>query len=89
MNFMRLDKFLKNSRLIRRRPLAKQVADQGRIHINGRIAKASTKIAVGDEIAIRFGQTIVTIRVTAVRDVIRKEDATSLYEVIREEKINE
>lgn len=85
---LRLDKFLKNSRLIRRRPLAKRVADQGRIQINGRVAKAATNVEIGDEIVIQFGQTLVTVRVIDVRDVVRKEEATSLYEVIKEEKIN-
>ncbi len=86
---LRLDKFLKNSRLIRRRTLAKQVADQGRVHINGQVAKAATQVSVGDEVSIQFGQTIVTIRVTDLRDIVRKEEALTLYEVIKEEKINQ
>ena len=53
---MRLDKFLKVSRLIKRRTLAKEVADQGRITINEKIAKASSTVKAGDELAIRFGQ---------------------------------
>ena len=60
---MRLDKFLKVSRLIKRRTLAKEVADQGRITVNGKVAKASSAIKAGDELAIRFGQKIVTARV--------------------------
>lgn len=53
---MRLDKFLKVSRLIKRRTLAKEVADQGRISINGQVAKASSDVKVADELTIRFGQ---------------------------------
>lgn len=81
---MRLDKFLKNSRLIKRRPLAKQVADQGRIKINGNVAKASTTVSPGDEMEIQFGRTLLTIRVKEVKDIVRKEEAEQLYEVIKE-----
>lgn len=69
---MRLDKFLKVSRLIKRRTLAKEVADQGRITINEKIAKASSTVKAGDELAIRFGQKIVTARVEEIRDTVKK-----------------
>ncbi len=69
---MRLDKFLKVSRLIKRRTLAKEVADQGRITINGKVAKASSTVKAGDELAIRFGQKIVTARVDELRDTVKK-----------------
>lgn len=84
---MRLDKYLKNSRLIRRRPLAKRAADEDRIKINGTIAKAGTRVEVGDEIEITFGRTIVTVRVKEVRDIVRKEEAEDLYELIKEERV--
>lgn len=83
---MRLDKFLKVSRLIKRRPLAKQVADQGRITINGNRAKASSPVAVGDELEIQFGQKTVTVKVNDLRESTRKEEATMLYTVIKEEQ---
>lgn len=83
---MRLDKFLKVSRLIKRRTLAKEVADQGRITINGVTAKASSNVKIGDELTIRFGQKLVTLKVTDLQETTRKENAASLYEVIREEK---
>lgn len=70
---MRLDKFLKVSRLIKRRTLAKEVADQGRITINGKVAKASSSVKAGDELAIRFGQKIVTARVEELRDTVKKK----------------
>jgi len=86
---MRLDKFLKVSRLIKRRTLAKQVADQGRITINGNKAKAGTEVANGDEITIKFGQKLVTIKVNEVQEVVRKNEASMMYEVIKEEEIEE
>ncbi|SNZ18202.1 Ribosomal 50S subunit-recycling heat shock protein, contains S4 domain [Terribacillus aidingensis] len=84
---MRLDKFLKVSRLIKRRTLAKEVADQGRITINGVQAKASTNVAVGDEMAIRFGQKLLTIEVQQLKEAVKKDDAATLYKVKKEEPV--
>ncbi|KGX90075.1 hypothetical protein N781_08500 [Pontibacillus halophilus JSM 076056 = DSM 19796] len=84
---MRLDKFLKISRLIKRRTLAKEVAQQGRIHINGNVAKASSEIEVGDELSIRFGQKQLTIEIVSIRENVRKEEAQSLYKVLKEEEV--
>lgn len=84
---VRLDKFLKVSRLIKRRTLAKEVADQGRITINGKVAKASSIVKEGDELAIRFGQKVVTAKVEALKDSTKKEDAASMYSIIKEEKL--
>ncbi len=81
---MRLDKYLKVSRLIKRRTLAKDVCDQGRIEINDRPAKASSTVKVGDKLAIRFGQKIVTVLVEDIKENPRKEEAASLYRVIGE-----
>lgn len=86
---MRLDKFLKVSRVIKRRTLAKEVCDQGRITINGQVAKAGTNVKVGDELVIRFGQKIVTIRVDDIKENPRKEEANSLYTIVKEEYIKE
>lgn len=86
---MRLDKFLKVSRLIKRRTVAKEVADQGRIMINDVKAKASSDVKVGDELTIRFGQKLVTVRIELLKDNPRKEEASELYTVIREEKIKQ
>lgn len=86
---MRLDKFLKVSRLIKRRPLAKEIAEQERIKVNGIVAKPSTKVTTGDEIEIVFGQKIVTVKVLSVKEHVKKEEAASLYEVIREERREE
>lgn len=83
---LRLDKFLKVSRLIRRRPVAKEVAEDGRIKINGNVAKPATLVAIDDEVEITFGQNIVTVRVLELKEHVRKAEATSLYEVVREER---
>ncbi|WP_100011849.1 RNA-binding S4 domain-containing protein [Lentibacillus sediminis] len=83
---MRLDKFLKISRLIKRRTLAKEVADQGRITINGNKAKASSEVSIGDELVIKFGQKLVTIEITALRETVKKDEAETLYRVVKEEK---
>lgn len=85
---MRLDKFLKVSRLIKRRTLAKEVADQGRIMINGLAAKASSNVKIGDELTIRFGQKIVTIKIEDLQETTKKEDANKLYSVLKEEKVD-
>lgn len=85
---MRLDKFLKVSRLIKRRTLAKEVADQGRITINGKVAKASSTVKAGDELAIRFGQKIVTARVDELRDTVKKEDAVKMFTILKEERLD-
>jgi ribosomal 50S subunit-recycling heat shock protein len=83
---MRLDKFLKVSRLIKRRTLAKEVCDQGRILINGRPAKASTTVAVGDVLTVTFGQKIVEARVELLQESAKKELAAQMYTILSETK---
>ncbi len=85
---MRLDKFLKVSFLVKRRTLAKEVCDQGRVTVNGKTAKAGTPVAVGDEIAIRYGRKRVTVRVEKLLNSVRKEDAGQMYVLLREEAVN-
>ena len=85
---MRLDKFLKVSRLIKRRTLAKEVADQGRIQLNGQVAKASTDVEVGDELQIRFGNKLVTVVIDSIAEHARKEDAKEMYRLLKEEKMD-
>lgn len=85
---MRLDKFLKVSRLIKRRTLAKQVADQGRITINGKVSKASSVVKPSDELAIRFGQKIVTVKIEMLKESTKKEDAASMFTIVKEEKLD-
>ncbi|EMR05049.1 hypothetical protein C772_02971 [Bhargavaea cecembensis DSE10] len=85
---MRLDKFLKVSRLIKRRTLAKEVADQGRITVNGKKAKASSVVKEGDELAIRFGQKLVTARVDMLKDSVKKDEAGNMFTILKEEKLD-
>lgn len=86
---MRLDKFLKVSRLIKRRTLAKEVSDQGRITINGVVGKASSTVKVGDELSIRFGQKRVTVKVEQLQETTKKEEAANMYSVVKEEKVGD
>ena len=79
---MRLDKYLKNSRIIKRRTVAKEACEQGRVEVNGRTAKPGLELRTGDEITITFGNNILKVRVLAMPETVRKEDADSMYEVI-------
>ena len=84
---MRVDKYLKVSRIIKRRPIAKEVADKGRIKVNGILAKSSTDLKINDEIEIRFGNKILLVRVLEMKDSTKKEDATKMYKIIKETKV--
>jgi len=81
---MRLDKFLKVSRLIKRRTLAKDVANASRILVNDLVAKPSKEVKIGDIITIEFGTKIVKVKIVSLETSIKKEDATSMYEFISE-----
>lgn len=82
---MRLDKFLKVSRLIKRRTVAKDVSDQGRVLLNGKEAKPSSVIKIGDVLDIQFGQRTLTVQVERLTDSNRKEDILGLYTILKEE----
>lgn len=84
---MRLDKFLKVSRLIKRRTLAKEVSDAGKIEVNGKVAKPALDVKVGDIISLYFGSRIVRARVLRLEDSARKEDASEMYEIVEEVKV--
>lgn len=79
---MRLDKYLKVSRLIKRRTVANEACDAGRVTINDRPAKASAEVKAGDIIAIRFGDKEVRVEVLAVQETVRKDDAAGLFKYI-------
>lgn len=79
---MRLDKFLKNSRIIKRRTVAKDACEQGRISVNGKVAKPGLEIKVGDEIVITFGTSSMKVKVTEIIESARKNDAEKMYEII-------
>ncbi|EKB54976.1 MULTISPECIES: RNA-binding S4 domain-containing protein [Facklamia] len=81
---MRLDKFLKVSRIIKRRTVAKEVADQGRVQINGQVAKSSSTVKVGDLIQIEFGNRLLKIRVKAIKETSKKDEAQELYEEVND-----
>lgn len=86
---MRLDKFLKVSRIIKRRTVAKEVADQGRITVNDHPAKSSTSLQEGDRVAIRFGNRLLTVQVRQLQDSTKKEDANEMYQVLSDERLED
>ena len=84
---MRLDKFLKVSRIIKRRSIAKEVADNDRITINGKTAKSSTKVDIDDIITISFGNKILSVKVLELLDSTKKEDAQNMFTIIEEKRL--
>ncbi len=81
---MRLDKYLKVSRIIKRRTVAKEACDGGRVTINGKVAKAGAEIREGDVMEIRFGNRVGRYEITDVKEVVRKENAAEMYRVLEE-----
>lgn len=81
---MRLDKFLKVSRILKRRTVSKELALHQRIEVNGRIVKPSYDVKVNDLITITYGQRVLTVRVLDVADFVRKDAAKDLYEIVSE-----
>ena len=79
---MRIDKFLKNSRIIKRRQVAKEACENGRVTINGNIAKAGSTVEYGDIIEIVFGKSTLKVKVKDIIDGAKKADANEMYEVI-------
>ena len=86
---MRLDKFLKVSRLIKRRTVAKEVCESGRILINDKVAKPSTKIKEGDIIQITFANRILKAQIVNIAEHVRKEDAKEMYIILEGEEDKE
>lgn len=79
---MRIDKYLKNSRLIKRRTIAKEACDQNRILLNGKPAKAGSIVAINDIITMEFSQRLVKVKVLDIKEHVNKDDAKEMYEVI-------
>ena len=79
---MRLDKFLKVSRLIKRRTVANEACDAGRVMVNDKPAKASVNVKVGDKITIHFGNKDVNVEVLSIAETVRKEEASEMYKYI-------
>ena len=82
---MRLDKFLKVSRIIKRRTVANDACTGGRVSLNGRVVKPGADVKENDVLEIRFGNRVGRYRITSVRETVRKEDAAELYEVLEED----
>ena len=83
---MRLDKYLKVSRIIKRRTVANEACDSGRVMLNDKVARASAEVKAGDVIEIAFGNKSVKVRVTSVQESIRKEDA-NIYKIVLPEQL--
>lgn len=81
---MRLDKFLKVSRLIKRRTVANDACDAQRISVNGKSAKASYDVKIGDQITVAFGNKAVTVRVLEIKETTKKSESAGMYEIIAE-----
>ena len=79
---MRIDKYLKVARIIKRRTVAKEACDLGRVYLNGRPAKAGAEVVVGDEIEIHFGTSVFRAKVLIVQESVRKDDAADMYEAL-------
>ena len=86
---MRLDKFLKVSRIIKRRTLSKEMSEASRVKVNGKVAKPSTKLKIGDIIEIEFGRSILVVKVNELMDHVLKDDSHMLYDIIEEKKKEE
>ena len=82
---MRLDKFLKVSRIIKRRTVANDVCSLGRVTVNGREAKPSVRLKVDDVVTIHFGNGNVSFRVLKLSDTVRKDDAQTMYEILEDD----
>ena len=79
---MRLDKFLKVSRLIKRRTVANEACDAGRVMVNGKVAKASVSVKAGDNLEISFGNKNVKVEILDVAETVKKDDAKELYKYL-------
>ena len=79
---MRLDKYLKVSRLIKRRTVAKDVCSGGKVEINGKVAKAGSEVKVGDKLSIHFGDKVLEVTIKEVKENVRASEASSLYEAL-------
>jgi len=86
---MRLDKFLKVSRIIKRRTVASEACDKKRVWVNGNQAKAGKDIKAGDEIEVRFGASTLKVKVLRVAETVRKEEAAEMYEILEEKRPGE
>ena len=87
--FMRVDKYLKTARILKRREAAKELALQGRIQINGRVAKPSTEVEIGDVLRLEFGYRILEIKILDIQKQVSKQNASLLFEILKEERTDD
>ena len=81
---MRLDKYLKVARILKRRTISKELAENSRVLVNGKVAKPAKEVNIGDVIEIVYGNRVLKVKVKDIKDVVKKNDATVLYEVLDE-----
>ena len=81
---MRLDKYLKVSRLIKRRTVADEACDNGRVSVNGKVAKSAYDVKIGDVIEIRFGEKLLKVKAVEIKEHVMKSDADTMYEVLEQ-----
>lgn len=86
---MRIDKYLKASRIMKRRTIANELAANQRVEINGKAVKPSYEVKVGDVVAVTFGSRRLEVRVLSVEEAKKKKDASSMYEIIGESRVGE
>ena len=79
---MRIDKYLKNARLIKRRTIAKEACEQERVSLNGKTAKPGSEVKAGDVIEVRFGQSLIRLEVLSTPEHVTKEDALGMYRML-------
>ena len=84
---MRLDKYLKVSRIVKRRTLAQEMADGGRVFVNEKVAKPSYQLKLGDQIRVVFGRRELTVKVLQLKDHVLKDDSHLMYEILADKKI--
>lgn len=81
---MRLDKYLKVARILKRRTISKELAENSRVLVNGKVAKPAKEVNIGDVIEIVYGNRVLKVKVKDIKEVVKKNDATVLYEVLDE-----
>jgi ribosomal 50S subunit-recycling heat shock protein len=84
---MRLDKYLKVSRLIKRRTIANEACDSGRVLVNGKVARASYDVKIGDQLELQLGNRLVKVEVAEINEYANRETAANLYRLISEERL--
>ena len=85
---MRLDKYLKVSRIIKRRTVSKDIISFGQVFLNNKKAKPSTNVNIGDKITLTLGEKLITIEVLSINDKVKKDEAYTLYKIVEEKDIN-